>query len=224
MGWGVAERVCVAGLLLVWLSIAGVAAAQEDAPGSSGSTPDPADEVSESPAAKEKRLLAILEASPQNSDYAYELGGLYYDQGKREKAIEYYRRAIANKPGFFEATVDLGIVLNESGQSEEALAEFDKALKARPEDPRALCSRGQALYALRRYSEALEHYQRAAEIDPRSQLAHYLIGIAFADAGIYREAIIEWQKVVQIAPHTEQAATAKQGIEVLEGLLPTSQP
>ncbi len=168
---------------------------------------------------KERGLKAKLAQDATDYQAAEDLGNLYYDQGKREDAEASYRQAIKIKPDFVPALVNLGVVLNEGAKSDDAVKYFDQALALKPNDITALCNKGQALYALRKYAEAVGLYLQAIKDDDKSQLAHYWLGVAFADAGIYREAILEWQKVVAIDPKTDNASTAKEGIDVLQQLL-----
>ncbi|MBK8230018.1 MAG: tetratricopeptide repeat protein [Candidatus Eisenbacteria bacterium] len=193
--------------------------------GAAGGAPSSTEVASPDPIAleaREKELKAKIDKNGRDFEAAYELGNLYYDQGRRTEAEESYRRVLKIQADHVPARVNLGVVLNEAGKSEEALVEFDAALKLAPEDVNALCNKGQALYALQRYNEAIDHYRRSIQIDPKSQLAHYLLGIAFADAGIYREAIRDWQKVVSIDPNTDAARTASEGIKVLQDMLKTA--
>jgi tetratricopeptide (TPR) repeat protein len=179
-----------------------------------------ADEPLKDPAAVEAEARAQLEKTPADPELHFKLGNALYDQGRRDEAQASFEKALALKPDFLKAVVNLGVVLNESGKSEEALKYFETALALSPKDVTVLCNKGQALYALRKYQQAVDLYRQSIDIDPKAQLPHYLLGVAFADAGIYREAIVEWNKVVQLDPSSDAATTAQEGIKVLRTLLP----
>ncbi|MBD3161095.1 MAG: tetratricopeptide repeat protein [Candidatus Eisenbacteria bacterium] len=178
------------------------------------------DEEGQTPVEREQALLEQLEEAPNDADLHYRLANALYDQGRREKAIASYERALAVEPDHVKALVNLGVVLNENGDSEAALKRFDRAEELEPTDVTVLCNKGQALYALERYGEAIDLYQKAKKLEPNNQLPYYLMGVAFADVGIYREAIREWEKVVALDPSTEAAETAAESIKVLRQLVP----
>lgn len=220
----------------LWLLVAPAGLFAQGTPGTppaSAPSATPAAETPVDPAVKEKELKARLKKNSKDAEAAYELGNLYYDDGRREEAEAQYRAALSAKPDYMQARINLGVVLNESGRSEDAIKELDRVLEATQAefanpDKRelyvsALCNKGQALYALQKYSEAVSFYQKAIGIDPKSQLGHYLLGIAFADAGIYREAIRDWQRVVDIDPNSDAAKTASEGIKVLQDMLKEGQ-
>ena len=55
------------------------------------------------------------------------LGTIYYDQGKFNKAIRAFRRALELEPTFTDASVGLSIILNDLGKYEEGRKVFDEA-------------------------------------------------------------------------------------------------
>src|SRR3954453_9220247 len=68
------------------------------------------------------------------------LGTIYYDQGKFNKAIRSFRRALELDPTYTDASVCLSIILNDLGRYEDGRKVFDEAkdiLKSRSttEDP-----------------------------------------------------------------------------------------
>lgn len=55
------------------------------------------------------------------------LGTIYYDQGKFNKAIRAFRRALELEPTYTDASVGLSIILNDLGKYEEGRKIFDEA-------------------------------------------------------------------------------------------------
>ncbi|MBM3762461.1 MAG: tetratricopeptide repeat protein [Acidobacteria bacterium] len=53
--------------------------------------------------------------------------------GQVDDAIRLYREALAERPGFAEALLNLGHALKTQGQQDEARVYWRKALEARPE-------------------------------------------------------------------------------------------
>lgn len=55
------------------------------------------------------------------------LGTIYYDQGKFNKAIRSFRRALDLDPSFTDASIGLSIILNDLGRYEEGRKVFEEA-------------------------------------------------------------------------------------------------
>jgi predicted O-linked N-acetylglucosamine transferase (SPINDLY family) len=55
------------------------------------------------------------------------------DQGKLEEAIEAHKKAIALKPDYADAYINMGIALNDQGKLEEAIEAYKKALGIKPD-------------------------------------------------------------------------------------------
>ena len=62
------------------------------------------------------------------------LGVLYRYLGQKEKAIEYYQKAIKLDPEYARAYSNLGVVYDDLGQKEKAIEYYQKAIKLDPED------------------------------------------------------------------------------------------
>ena len=56
------------------------------------------------------------------------------------EAIAEYRRAIAIKPDFAEAHINLGIALKTQGKHDEAIAEYRRAVAIKPDYAEAHCT------------------------------------------------------------------------------------
>jgi len=55
------------------------------------------------------------------------LGTIYYDQGKFNKAIRSFKRALEIEPGFTDSSIGLSVILNDLGRYEEGQKVFDEA-------------------------------------------------------------------------------------------------
>src|ERR1051325_6937214 len=55
------------------------------------------------------------------------LGTIYYDQGKFNKAIRAFKRALELEPTYTDASVGLSIILNDIGKYEEGRKVFEDA-------------------------------------------------------------------------------------------------
>lgn len=107
------------------------------------------------------------------------LGTIYYDQGKFNKAIRSFKRALELDPAYTDASVGLSIILNDLGRYEEGRKVFEEAqvMLARQtadEDPyinEKLSIKHDELAELylqyKRPKEALEQYFKALNLSGR---------------------------------------------------------
>lgn len=158
----------------------------------------------------------MLKKDSTSVSVRFRLGNALYDAGRKDEALDQYKRILARKPDYVETLVNMGILLNEVGKSDEAADALAKAIGLRPNDALALASMGNVLYGMQKYPEASDMYRKALSADAKCYQAWYYWGIAFADAGIYREAINKWQKVVDLAPTSQAAESAKENIRIVK--------
>ena len=127
----------------------------------------------------EPLLQQLLISDGKNPEVFHMMATIYYDQGKFNKAIKTFRRALEIDPTYTDASVGLSIILNDLGRYEEGkkvFVEAQQALarKSTDADPyiqEKLATKhdelGEMYFQHRRYDEALEQYQRAAQLSTR---------------------------------------------------------
>lgn len=124
-------------------------------------------------------LNQLILKNAKSPEVFHMLGTIYYDQGKFNKAIRAFRRALELEPTFTDASVGLSIILNDLGKYEEGRKVFDEArdLLARQnstEDPYINekfsikhDELGEMYFHHTRYKEALEQYFKALALSSR---------------------------------------------------------
>src|SRR4051794_15538331 len=107
------------------------------------------------------------------------LGTIYYDQGKFNKAIRSFKRALELDPAYTDASVGLSIILNDLGRYQDGRQVFEEAqkiLKARSSEEDPYMNEKFALkhdelgemYAQHnRPQEALEQFYKALNLSSR---------------------------------------------------------
>jgi len=106
------------------------------------------------------------------------LGTIYYDQGKFNKAIRAFKRALEIDPAFTDSSVGLSIILNDLGRYDEGKKVFEEAkamlsLKNREDDTTVnlkLSEKHDALgdlyFQYERFSEAQREFETALKLTP----------------------------------------------------------
>lgn len=127
----------------------------------------------------ESLLQQLLLQDSRNPEVFHMLATIYYDQGKFNKAIKTFRRALEIDPTYTDASVGLSIILNDIGKYEDAKKVFNDAqerlAKKNTENDPYVQERlsikhdelGEMYFQYKRYDEALEQYSRALSLSTR---------------------------------------------------------
>jgi cytochrome c-type biogenesis protein CcmH/NrfG len=127
----------------------------------------------------EPLLNQLILKGSKDREIFHMLGTIYYDQGKFNKAIRAFKRALEIDPSFTDASVGLSIILNDLGRYEEGKQIFDEAKNllakgAAKDDPyinEKLALKhdelGELYFRYLRYMEALEQYYKALNLSSR---------------------------------------------------------
>lgn len=75
----------------------------------------------------EPLLNQLILRGTKTAEIFHMLGTIYYDQGKFNKAIRAFRRALEIQPSFTDASIGLSIILNDLGRYEEGRKVFEEA-------------------------------------------------------------------------------------------------
>jgi len=131
-----------------------------------------------------------------SSDYYFNLGVLYDEQGEYEKAEQLYLEALRINPNYVEAHYNLGVLYHQ-GRPEEAEKHYLEALRINPNDVEAHYNLG-VLYHQGRPEEAEKHYLEALRINPNYAKAHYNLGVLYYNQEKIPEAITYFEMFVRI--------------------------
>ena len=153
-----------------------------------------------------------------------------------EKAIEYYRKALAESPDDPSALTSLGLALLETEHYKEALASYHKASKLEPEDPIPVekCAEifeylGQIEEALEQRDSAADRYVRqrnlekaianwshSARLAPGNLAARSRLALTYERLGRRKESIQEYLAVASIL---QKAGKQDRAIEAVQRAL-----
>jgi tetratricopeptide (TPR) repeat protein len=113
----------------------------------------------------------------------YYIGNWLYDRGRREEAIEHWRRAAELDSGYSAVWRNLGIALfNVLGDIRGARTAFEKALAAGPNDARILYERDQLWKRI-----GVDAKTRIAELERRPELVQTRDDLTIEVAAVYNQ-------------------------------------
>lgn len=153
-----------------------------------------------------ERLYRTVRDSPFGHPLAsYGLGLLCATQGRPLEAIDAYRDAIARRPDFAEAYLNLGTTVLALGHCEEAVALYRQAISINPENAMAYSNLGKALQDLGRSDEALEVYRAAIALAPDDASININLGAALLERRAWDDAIAVTRRAIAQQPANAMA-------------------
>jgi tetratricopeptide (TPR) repeat protein len=157
-------------------------------------------------------LTLLWEASglaPADADIQNRLGEALERIGALDAAADAYRRALAGRPGFRQASNNLILTLAKAGKGAEAV-ERARALAAEsPGDPDRQFTLGLAL-SEQDVDQAIAAFTRALQLDPRHVLARYNLALVLRRVDRPADALRELERALAIDRRPEVLYT--QGI------------
>ncbi len=148
----------------------------------------------------------------KNPEVLQMLATIYYDQGKFNKAISTFKKALEIDPGYIDAAVGLSIILNDIGRYDDAKKIFEDAkalLDAKKQSAEPSANEKFAVkhaeladmyLQFKRFDESAEQYVKAISLS--SKKIDYILRLAecYIQAGQKEKAIKELKAVLQADP------------------------
>jgi cytochrome c-type biogenesis protein CcmH/NrfG len=160
----------------------------------------------------EPLLNQMILKNGKSPEVFHMLGTIYYDQGKFNKAIRSFRRALELDPAFTDASVGLSIILNDLGRYEDGKQVFDEARKmlkskSTEEDPymnekfaMKHDELGEMYSQHNRPKEALEQFYKALNLSSRKPELTMKVVECFVQVGTPERAIKELKELIKDFP------------------------
>lgn len=127
------------------------------------------------------------------------VGGVLFESGRLDEAMEYYERAYAANPESPETINSIGAVLA-SRNDPTAIEWFRRALALQPNHADALFNMGNACARKEDYEQAARHYQRALQERPDNHEARNNLGNNLFKLRRIDEAIAEYRIALDYKP------------------------
>ena len=150
-------------------------------------------------------LLARVIAQRDAPDAHYHLALALQMERRLAEAETHYRQAVALKPDYVEAQMNLGNVLAERGSREEAAACYARVLALAPRAAAAHYNLANMLAALGRLDEAEAHFRAAIAGEPGFAEAWSNLGNLLRDTGKPREAEAAYRRALTLKPDHAEA-------------------
>jgi tetratricopeptide (TPR) repeat protein len=133
-------------------------------------------------------LAALLAVAPAQLRKEFEKGVKAGDEGKTDRAIKHYKKAIEIAPDFYPAHNNLGYQYLNQGNLEAAEQAFTEVIKLNQGESQAYFGLGNVFLQTERYPQAEEVLREGLQRDPRSAFGNYLLGSVHFRTGRFSEA------------------------------------
>ena len=110
----------------------------------------------------------VVQSDPRNAEAFAHLGLLEARQEHYDKAISFYREALALSPEFPGLQMNLGLALFKTNQFQASIKPFTAELQKHPGDQRLTILLGMAHYGMGDYLVAIPYLRQAAEKDSQN--------------------------------------------------------
>lgn len=166
------------------------------------------------PKEQKKYLEELIALHPRDERCLMMLGAYYYNYEEYQKAIDVYKRIIAENDKFAPVYNMIGYSYRNLDNYAEAESYLKKYIELIPNDPNPYDSYGELLLKMGKFEESLESYKKAISIDP--YFVYSYLGLATNNnlLGNHIEARNQLKKMLEIAKSPTQKREAAFGMAV----------
>jgi len=120
--------------------------------------------------------LTYLKLDPDNTEVMLDVGKLYYDLGKSDKAIEILTRLLEIEPENILAHQYLGGSYLNSERNSEAIAAYKRVIELDPKSKKGHADLASAYNEIGQFDAAERYVKRALQLDPDYAYGHVVYG------------------------------------------------
>jgi len=167
-----------------------------------------------------QRLIA---RNPRDAGPYLQIGDIWREQGRFERAREWYRKAQTAAPDdprpaqyLALAFLDEGTAYRQAEEWERAIAAFQTAARLDPQNPRVHVGLGRALYwGLHDREQALAQFARALQVDPGNMDTRIWLARLYREEGALDRSLAYLEEALVLAPgspevHAQMGVTLHQ--------------
>jgi len=163
----------------------------------------------------------IIEKGQGDLSVAFMNRGLaFIGEGRPDKALEDYDKAISIDPYDFKLFSNRGELFMKLGQLDKAALDLDKAMALNPGHPRAYMNYlnlGIGYGRSGKQDKAMEFFDKAIALDPNKPAAYINRGITYALAGQYARALEDFNKAVGLDRNSGEAYANRGNLYLIMG-------
>ena len=111
----------------------------------------------------QKEYLVLSQMEPQNAEYLFQIGNIFYQRGMKEHAFSYLDRAIKSGKASPQIYFIMGKILYEMNKAAEALNYFTNCVKLEPRNMEAHYYIGMILKSMNSYGKAVQEFDVAEQ-------------------------------------------------------------
>jgi tetratricopeptide (TPR) repeat protein len=141
-----------------------------------------------------------LVGNPQSWLAHNNLGVFLQQQEKWQQSVTHFEAAVAIKPAYAPARVNLGNSYAHLGRGSDAVTQYQEAVRLDPDSFEAHFNFANTLVQMQGLLEAVRHFEVALKISPRAADAHYNLANALVELGRLSEAETQYADVLRYNP------------------------
>lgn len=125
--------------------------------------------------------------------------------GKREKAIELYKKALSHQPNNPHAQAKLGAIYYDQNSTDQAIECYRNALSLQHNEAHIYYNLGLCYMKRSEWKDAAEAFKQAVELEPQHQQAHLHLGLVQEKLSQFDIAISAYEKAAELNPDSFEA-------------------
>lgn len=150
-------------------------------------------------------LQQVVADDPQVIDAWFSLGNVYYRRGDFATALSHFGKALALKPDYDLALINMANAYRALGKDDEALAGYEHYLRVDPKNAWVQYQAGEIHLDRGAADRAAEYFRQALAIDPKVASARVALGAIALTAGDAATAEREIRAALDITPDVRLA-------------------
>ncbi len=150
-------------------------------------------------------LRQVVEDDPQVIDAWFSLGNVYYRQGDFAEALTHFSKALALKPDYDLALINMANAYRALGRDDEALAGYEHYLRVDPKNAWVQYQAGEIHLDRGATDRAAEYFRQALAIDPKVASARVALGVVALNRGDTAAAERELRAALETSPEVRLA-------------------
>lgn len=148
---------------------------------------------------------AINSRRPAEAGFYFELAAALEDNGRLDRAVQWFERALEKDPGFVLTRIRLGSVLSRLARHERAEKVLRQAALMDPADPRIPKERGMNFARQGLFARAADASRSGIALDPDLPELHNNLGGALAEMGRFDDAEAALREAIRLQPDLAEA-------------------